>query len=163
MKPKEVNLEGWIRELDEYLHTYEGNKEDFRNGVMWFAGRDDNPIVKRALEQMLINEEKALSNEEPFTAKWFKNDIDYKHRDFIDSFVEIVIKEDCHGHCTIEIINGEMYWTLINSSSQDEWYCTLWDEPNNDAWIPSVKTIGDFKRLFRVATGFDLPLKNKWL
>ena len=60
MKATELKLEGWVKELDEYLQTYEGNKEDFCNGVRWFASRDDNPIVKRALEMMLIQEEQAL-------------------------------------------------------------------------------------------------------
>ena len=61
MKVEKIKLEGWVKELDEYLQTYEGNKEDFCNGVRWFARRDDNPIVKRALEMMLIQEEQALS------------------------------------------------------------------------------------------------------
>ena len=64
MKSNELKLEGWVKELDEYLQTYEGNKEDFCNGVRWFANRDDNPIVKRALEMMLIQEEQALTKED---------------------------------------------------------------------------------------------------
>ena len=60
MKEEPIKLEGWVKELDEYLQTYEGNKEDFCNGVRWLASRDDNPIVKRALEMMLIQEEQAL-------------------------------------------------------------------------------------------------------
>ena len=64
MKAEPIKLEGWVKELDEYLQTYEGNKEDFCNGVRWFASRDDNRIVKRALEMMLIQEEKALMKED---------------------------------------------------------------------------------------------------
>ena len=60
MKAEPIELEGWVKELDEYLQTYEGNREDFCNGVRWLSSRDDNPIVKRALEMMLIQEEQAL-------------------------------------------------------------------------------------------------------
>lgn len=59
-KEQPPKLEGWLKELDEYLQSYEGNKDDFCNGVFWFASREDNPIVKRALELYLEQEEEAL-------------------------------------------------------------------------------------------------------
>lgn len=51
-----------IKELQSFLQTYEGNKDDFINGVFWAASREHNPIVCMALEAYLRNEEEALNN-----------------------------------------------------------------------------------------------------
>lgn len=105
-----------------------------------------------------------LDDQKPFTIKWLKDNIDFNDKRFEDEFVElciedIAINENSSGRIVINC--GEMYWTLIKSIGSEEWLCTLWDEPDTDSWIPSVKTVDDFKRLFRVATGFDLPYKNE--
>ena len=51
-----------LKDLNAYLETYEGNKQDFVNGVCWAAKRGDNLIVKRALELYLRQEEEALNS-----------------------------------------------------------------------------------------------------
>ncbi len=94
-----------------------------------------------------------------FTIKWLMDNIDFNDKRFEDEFVELCIEENSSGRIVINC--GEMYWTLIKSTVSEEWLCTLWNEPDTDSWIPSVKTVEDFKRLFRVATGFDLPYKNE--
>lgn len=105
-----------------------------------------------------------LDDMKPFTIKWLSDNIDLESKQLKDYFVSVSIEDNSTdsqdiGH--VEIVVGEMYWSLIKSMGSEEWLCTLWDKPDTDSWIPSVKTIEDFKRLFRVATGFDLPYKNE--
>ena len=108
---------------------------------------------------------------EPFSIQWLKENIDW------DKFYEL---GDRSGISSVEmIINDVFVKDGKESGTIDISYCASFyitvskglDSPNwlvsgdryfrNDSWLPVVKTMGDFKRLFRVMTGFALPLKEK--
>ena len=101
----------------------------------------------------------------PFSAKWLQDNIDYKDPRLDDEMVEIDINDvisDERGEAgCIDISYGsQVFWTINKGLSGDKWLCSCSPEFRSDDWIPSIYTIEDFKRLFRVAAGFDLPLKQ---
>jgi hypothetical protein len=104
------------------------------------------------------------TDEKPFSMKWLQENIDEAAIDRsgkVCIYFEDVISDERGeaGHLDIVYLS-QLYWTVGKGTAGTEWLCTCSNSWRNDDWIPSIQTIGDFKRLWRVATGFDLPLKN---
>ena len=108
---------------------------------------------------------RGLEDNKPFSMKWLYDNFDFEENDELGAFVELefsdIISDERGeaGHLDI-IYMSQIFWTCGKGLAGKEWLCTCTTEWRGDDWIPSVKTIGDFKRLWRVATGYDLPLKN---
>ena len=100
----------------------------------------------------------------PFSAKWLKDHIDLKDPRLNDGSVIVDIDDDIisdergEAGCIDIHYMSQVFWTISKGLASEEWLCSCSPEFRSDDWIPSIRTIGDFKRLFRVATGFDLPL-----
>ena len=112
-----------------------------------------------------------LRNEEErtqFTVRWLSENIDmndYRLKDSYNNHVEVQIEDNTtddgkDAGCIDIIYCGQIFWTLSKGTDGVEWLASVSEEFRNDSWIPSVKSIADFKRLFRVAAGFDIPLKK---
>ena len=105
---------------------------------------------------------RGLEDNEPFSMKWLRDNIDLDdidRRGNVSIYFEDIISDERGeaGHCDITYCS-QVFWTCGKGTSGKEWLCTCTSVWRNDDWIPSVKTRGDFKRFWRVATGFELPL-----
>lgn len=141
---------------------------------IWWANTetDDSPNEGFLIDDWISFEELAgivdylRENKEnaPFTIHWLFDNVDFdaieQHKD-----IQFIVEDDTvdkkDAGCIDIIYCGQYFWCLCKGTDRKDWLVTASNEFRNDAWIPSVKTIADFKRLFRVATGFDLPLKIK--
>lgn len=98
--------------------------------------------------------------DEPLTPEWVEEHVDTKSELLVSNFSEITTEKNEKGHFYIQIcFRGEFYWELIFLGT-NKWYVTLDSAPDTDSWMPDVKTIGDFFRLFKVATGIYPPMKK---
>ena len=100
----------------------------------------------------------------PFTAKWLQDNIDRNsilYRTDVQIMISDVISDERGDAGCIDIIYNGMFWCISKGLASKEWLCTCSNEFRNDCWIPNVRSIADFKRLWRVATGFVLPLKDE--
>lgn len=120
----------------------------------------DVPIPFSTMAEIVdyLREEK-----EPFTVHWLMNNADFDKISKIEN-VDFTVEDDTldgkDAGCIDIIYCAQYYWCLCKGTDGKEWLATASNEYRNDAWIPSVRTIADFKRLFHVATGYELPLKN---
>ena len=151
---------GKVVEKDRITYTVMSRAfgvDDFNDfGRVSFAWNEGEPLESRKPLNM-----KETQDSDFFTLEWLKDNIDLEDqrlKDPYDSHVEIYI--DDKDRCIDIVYCGDVYWTITEASSGKEWYVSMDSEPRNDSWLPSVVTIDDFKRLFRVAAGFDLPLKG---
>lgn len=107
---------------------------------------------------------RGLTDNKLFSMRWLQENIDEAAIDRsgrVCIYFEDIISDERGEAGHLDIVYGsQLYWTVGKGTSGDEWLCTCSNSWRNDDWIPCIKTIGDFKRLWRVATGFELPLKN---
>ena len=102
----------------------------------------------------------------PFSAKWLKDHIDLEDPRLNDGSVIVDIDDDIisdergEAGCIDIHYMSQVFWTISKGLASEKWLCSCSPEFRSDDWIPSIYSIADFKRLFRVATGFDLPLKR---
>lgn len=100
----------------------------------------------------------------PFTMRWLMANADFERINQIPNIEFLADDETIDGKdagCIDITYCGQYYWCLCKGTDYSEWLVTASNEYRNDAWIPSVRSIADFKRLFRVATGYELPIKGK--
>lgn len=158
---------GKVVEKDKNTYTVMSRAfgvDDFNDfGSVSFAWNEGEPLESRKPKNMKETEDKDF-----FTVRWLKENIDLKDQRLdspYDSHVEIYIEDNTtddglDAGCIDIVYCGDVYWTLSKGTCGKEWNVSMDSEPRNDSWLPSVVTIEDFKRLFRVAAGFDLPLKG---
>lgn len=156
----DLNVLSHLGALEEYLDTV--SLEDcvvfcphIDYGLDGETGEDGTAAILEMYENTM-----------PFTVRWLSENVKLSDPRFEDENVRLWIEDETAevgGDCgCIDIIyHSQVFWTLSKGLSYKEWLATVDNTFRNDVWIPSVKTIGDFKRLFRVAAGFDLPLKRK--
>ena len=150
-----VNIrKGYPRVMDEtdrFIHNA------FYAGAAWARQELTKSIMN------IVND----GDDMPFSAKWLKDHINLKDRRLNDGSVLIDIDEDSiisdergEAGCIDIHYMSQVFWTINKGLASKEWLCSCSPEFRSDDWIPCIRTIGDFKRLFRVATGFDLPLRR---
>ena len=135
----------------------------------WFEeSKADKEVVKRVsreCSEIIVSQVRAMLRGEstPFTAKWLQENIDMeridRHGNVQIMISDVISDERGDAGCIDIIYNGMQFWCISKGLDSEEWLCTCSDEFRNDCWIPSVKSIADFLRLWRVATGFELPMK----
>jgi hypothetical protein len=107
---------------------------------------------------------------EPFSIQWLKENIDWGkfyelgdmgHGNDVEMIIVDVFVKDGKESGVIDISYcGNFYITVGKGLDSLAWLVSGDRYFRNDTWLPVVKTMGDFKRLFRVVTGFALPLKQ---
>jgi len=149
------------KQMDELIdkffpHDYYGYEDD----VIFIDGHISVETILKAADWI-----RGLEDNKPFSMKWlydnFDTDANDAREDYVEVYFEDIISDERGeaGHIDI-IYMSQVFWTCGKGTAGDEWLCTCTPEWRSDDWIPSIKTIGDFKRLWRVASGYDLPLKN---
>lgn len=141
-------------------------------GTYKFGGGDDIVIEEMTNDEMrdvfesgrYCENERVRDELTPFTAKWLQDNIDRNsilYRTDVQIMISDVISDERGDAGCIDIIYNGMFWCISKGLASKEWLCTCSNEFRNDCWIPNVRSIADFKRLWRVATGFVLPLKDE--
>ena len=139
-----------------FLHDYYGYEDD----VLFIDGHISVDTILEAADWI-----RGQEDNKPFSMKWLYDNIDIEtveRNEHVDVYFSDIISDERGEAGHVEIIYmRQIYWTCSKGLAGNEWLCTCTPEEHSDDWIPSIYTIGDFKRLWRVATGYDLPLKKK--
>ena len=139
-----------------FEHDYYAVEDD----VMFIDGHVSVDAILAAADWI-----RGLEDNKPFSMKWLHDNFDFEANDARDDNAEVYFEDIISdergeaGHIDI-IYCSQVFWTCGKGTAGDKWLCTCTTEWRSDDWIPCVVTIGDFKRLWRVATGYELPLKK---
>ena len=110
---------------------------------------------------------KQAEDDRPFSIVWLQENFDWKKfydeaYDYADiTFEDVLVKDGNESGCINMHYRSSFYFSICKGLDGDEWLVSGDRYFRNDSWFPTIKTRGDFKRLFKVAIGIELPLKNQ--
>lgn len=161
--PKYIDAEKLKAEIQRRMNINLTEKERSDCKELWDGAATEDWDLLAYIDALMKDDD----SQKPFSAKWLKDNIDLEDQRLNDGSVlidideeDIISDERGEAGCIDIHYMSQVFWTINKGLASEEWLCSCSPEFRSDDWIPSIRTIEDFKRLFRVATGFDLPLKR---